>query len=963
MSTPTANSGASSGKGLFSTYGWNGSYWQEKSILATGKDTLSTATRMMEHPEPFFEGMTRGVMRGMAGEKTDEKGSSLFDRVSQMVIEGVSSASAALLEQLLENSEAYDVEERDAHIKERALEDLKQAQAEKKGVKETAKKVWEALTNYHILVGGVVANNKASSHEGMREMRTEVEGKQCDGVSPIHTLVRCQEEFRTLRLRHELPIAPRVAESETSELVSEEPKVSESDMEKVRNLEEATNQMIKSFSAKTIDLATMYFLRVIFNRKEDPATYLKIIEEGGNTEENYLREFTNGRVQRFCYKIVYKLIAWLIRPIIAQTIEQMVVQLRTFLKSDVALLNVIEIKIEDMANYYGLIEKARRDYLESHREDEAGTFKRYLKESIKIYDGKYTKADLMKIFEAYIVENFVPRPSAHICGHRIPLISYILEEISYALRKAIVRRVMKKIMLMENLLTQGPGAVHHAQLGLKHLFEQKLTQISTMIDRSRVNSDDPLKSDEQLSAKQKLQAKKAQIITRQLRKAIQLHSQTLLRFIAIESCNGDERRLRNLDNSVTTLVSDALRAIADLVIWEPPSLDKILEDASTDVLETALVALFEDKEGQVEKHLQTIFGVLDKSFTYVPEEKRREKEFRYRKECTVVDRNLTTLQEKLTRSAVYAALESHLKNASRKRHKDIKAYVQTEQERFSQFIEELHSCSTTLNSMGESYRYDASKPESSMLKIQLGATLSLIEDYLGHISNQLCNTELEQCYGDVQGDLHNIYAGVIGILSTLRESIEALATAADLIGSHEQELICTEKLQQILRDSFTPKLSSEEAKKLCASLEEQAPHSVQEEIKSILSSVTSQWDLYKKASQALKTHNKIENSARIEQKMRELAEFARRYYELRGKPLNGANTKEKEHLNTEISSLYTELMKTNDKQFKKHIIPLLQAKDTDKLYQILHVSKGRGRIPVIFVTLEKITAATQKTTE
>ena len=99
---------------------------------------------------------------------------------------------------------------------------------------------------------------------------------------------------------------------------------------------------------------------------------------------------------------------------------------------------------------------------------------------------------------------------------------------------------------------------------------------------------------------QDLEAKKAQLISRQLHLRIQQHSSKLLDFIDIEACNEDDGKLSALNNNVSSIAKQCFDVISDVFQWEPFSMRRVLEDASTSAIETALLGLFEDKEKQIE---------------------------------------------------------------------------------------------------------------------------------------------------------------------------------------------------------------------------------------------------------------------------------------------------------------------------------------------------------------------------
>ena len=942
---------------------------------ATATEVQGAAKKVQalaEDPRGFARGMTLGIMDALSADSVPQAGvpgaapdgapttpATLSNRVTQVVMGGVSAASSVVMQKLLENSETYDLDPDDANLRATAIATLTSNQNAQRSLPETAKSVWDTLNKYHIIIGGVNLNVKTSTDEKMREERVQSEGSNNDGVSPIHSLVRCQEAWRTLRTRHALnPVNPSpTIPSRTGRDARPLPTTEES--LRIKALEKTTGELVTNFSQKTVHYATMYIIHRMVNHSFDPAVYKKILQDGGDIEEAYLSNF-NGPVRRVFYKAAFRLIGWLIRPIIAETIEQVVVHLRKFLNNDVDLLHFVEKKVGDMADYYGRIEKARRDYTEPKREDECGTFDNFLKETIKVYgQKKLTEEQLAKMFGDYIVENFVPRPKIEFFGHRIPLISGFLEWTVHAVRKAIVRHVMKKAGIVQKILTQGTDSVHYAQLGLKRLLQQKLTQVCEMVTRSRsrtVVPIDPLHVGAVPPAPADLETKKAQIISRQLHLIIQQHSSKLLRFIDIESCNGDEMKLADLDNRVSALVAESMTAVSNLFKWEPFSLRKVLEDASTHAMETALLALFEDKGKQIEEQLQTVFGVLEKSYTYVPDGERADREREFLAECAEVDRNLGTLQEQLSRAAVAAALESHLKNVSGERHNVIKAYVQKEKDLYRNFIDELAG-------LGAQLHGEPSEQNSPALKSAVSKAVSLIEQYLSHISAQLPSPELEACYSDVRGDLHNIYAAAIVHLNELHGKMEQISSAVDMIKATEDELISTQTCETIL-NNFSLQGPSEAITADCVVLEKHFPLTIRDELIPKLQEITKSSTELKQTAATLAIFDQREERAKLlgaferkktlfsnaDRQLNSLKLKCREYHDLRGTnnkyPTEDVVESRRGELHQVIQQELQVLRAIKDHDFVREISKFLDVNDTNELYRVFYPSLFASHVPI-----------------
>ena len=962
---------------------------------ATAQEVQETARKVQEvikNPADFAQGITQGILAAlqsppplMGGLVAEGEGAvplapaALSSRISQIVMGGASAGSSFVMRQLLENSETYDLDPADKNLKADAIKTLTENQNLQKSLPDTAWSVWNTLNKYHILIGGINLNNKNSSDEKMRDERVKSEGPNLDGYSPIHSLMQCQESWRTLRASHALnPVVPSATiPSPSSKRVRVLPSMEEK--ARIEALVTKTDQLVRNYSQKTVHYATMYIIHRICNHSFDPAVYQKILEEGGNVEDAYLKHF-GGPVRKVLYKAAFRVIGWFIRPLIGKTIEEVITHLRKFLNSDVDLLHLVQKKMGDMANYYGRIEKARKDYTQPNRTDECGTFDNFLKETIKVYGGqKLTEEELIKIFGDYIVDNFVPRPEVTFFGYRIPLISSFFEWIGHSIRKAVVRHAMNKAGIVKKILTQGTESVHYAQLGLKRVLAQKLDQVLKMVQRSRsrpaVVMDpqiDPLIAQPTQPPPLDLEAKKTQLISRQLHLIIQQHSSKLLRFIDIESCNGDERKLADIDNRVSALISEIMSAVSNVYKGEPFSIVKVLEDASTHAMETALITLFEDKEKQIEENLQTIFDVLDKSYTYIPENERADRERQFLQECAQVDQNLSSLQDQLSRAATAAALESHLQNVSGEKHNNIKSYVHNEKELHANFVKELEILGGKFNFNIASLNEQSSAP----LKENVSKAVSLIEQYLSHISAQLPSPELEACYSDVRGDLHNIYAAVIIHLNHLHEKMNQIAIAVNTLKKTEEELASTNSCEEGLHH-FSLEKPSQETIDVCRAIQAGLPPSIQVELNQKLEAVIEYGGSLESKTAELaafdlrtKIHgdlNKLKAKkglfAQAEQALNSLKRECREYHDLQ--ELNSAHTSQesvglrKAALFQTIQQRWNELNKIQDVDFKRDVSCLLAVKDTGELYEIFYPPFFAKKVP-IFYNLAALQAGAQQ---
>lgn len=962
MSTSTGP--VQTSESFFQKYGWGGSWYKEPSTTGKFKEMCDKIQKVFEDPENFFEGVTKGVVKGMSGDGGKEGSSTLVDRLTQAALDGGGALSVYALEELLTHSETFDLGPEDTSLKEQALEDLRKAKEESKSLKETTEAVWNRLKKYHIIMGELHLNSKPSSNELMRAAREEMDGKNHDGMSPIDSVVRLQESMSKLRILHNLK-QPSLADAPASphkRTVEKPPSAAE--VKKVKELEEKTDGIASSFSKKIVHFTTMYTIHYLFSLEDDPSSFNKILEGEGDFKQQYLERFGSG-CRYYFYNMIYEIIRCLIEPIITETIEEVVTRLRTFLRSDVNMLKFMEDKIKEMAEYYGRIELARQNYLAEGRTDEAGTFESYLEQQILLYGGRYTEKDLLTIFNEYLVE-FVPRPKIRIFGHHIPLLSSFIEWIVYSVRKTIVRYVLKRTGIVEKLLTEGTNSIQAAQLGMKKLIEQKLTQICEMIDRTRSELDSLSEMKDRLSEKE-LEARKKELLIRSLDLSIQLHSFKLWRFIEIESCHGDERLLRDLDNPVLGAATDTLTAVSTLLQWKLFSVEKVLEDATTGLMKTCLMAIFEKNDAQTEVHLQTVLEVFNKSFAYVPEEERREAELKYREECGILDENLVALQERLSHTAVATALEMHLKNASGERHNAIKAYVEQERVAFQQFYEEFNG--SVMRFIAHSQKPYAGEEETKALREELNKTLYTIENYITYITSHIRSAELKECYSDVQGDLYNIYAATIHSLQDLYKTLDSAAEHINTTRTHEEEIEQSEKCYKILGEVATWDYKG--AKEGLNALEAVTPPSIKEGVLGRLIEIRGLYKELEKNDVELKISKeyadlqareqrvvqKIAGIEKAEEKIKILSILSKQYRDLKINkefPTADAVELERARIYAEMSWLYQEIIDDPNILIQKYIVPLLKTNRLDKLaQQTFHTPSPKSKAP-IFLKLEEV---------
>ncbi len=152
-----------------------------------------------------------------------------------------------------------------------------------------------------------------------------------------------------------------------------------------------------------------------------------------------------------------------------------------------------------------------------------------------------------------------------------------------SIRKALVRRFLTQTDIINRVLTQGLHPFHQAQLGIKQVLYNKLKQVNAMVERARGRKVQPNPT-HPTNLSDELKAKKAAVITRTFHLAVRQLSENMLRFIDIESCNGDRRKLADLDSAVSVVVQDLIRTFSHLLKAEPVSMQTTMEDAATDML-------------------------------------------------------------------------------------------------------------------------------------------------------------------------------------------------------------------------------------------------------------------------------------------------------------------------------------------------------------------------------------------
>ncbi len=639
----------------------------------------------------------------------------------------------------------------------------------------------------------------------------------------------------------------------------------------------------------------------------------------------------------------------------------MISYLRTLLKSEDKLSKLLQKKLKALSNYYGRIELARERFLKPGGSREAGSFDDFLEESMRMFgrkDEAFTKEQLLKIFGDYIVQNFVPKPEIRVQGKRIPIFSTFAEWVIHSLRKMLVQQALNDTNIIQKVLTKGTKSLNHGQLALKKLMVEKLTLVQQKITRLRSLKGDLTSKSNVSSTQIESEAKKTMLISEQLHLAIENHSSSLLRFIDIEACNGIKRKLKNIEKRLTNLAIEILNILSEATKGDSNPIDTIIIDAMTNITEASLSAILEDREEQAEKILQTIFEVAEQTFEYMPEKKRRAKLREAREKNSTLNATLNNLQEQLSCTAVKATLENRLKNDSIENHQATREYIHKEHQELKKFNKELHDQFERLNNC----------ETAQILKEQLGKTTGVIESYLKHISLQLQSAEFKNCYKDVCGDLHNVYALVINGINKLRPQFVEIAEEMEKIEAIENSLIAAQKFEKCVV-KIQPDLKLSKIKGMVEDLKKLQFHSngeERQEQKALLKALLASWRKYEHVNQDLAVHKHFQDLKEREEYLQEYSRFLetlekqfnelrlllRQHHDLRPNkafPTEEAVSTEKKRLNDQIEALYQQIMKYNeDKHFRTHFAPLLPA-NREELYEKFYPSFF-GRSP-IFVAL------------
>lgn len=965
--------------GPFNYVPYFGDYWYQPSLIGTLRETANSVNRVVNNPQQFSEQIVRGVIQGVNppreenGEQPQlENTPPLLTRVRQILLNGVSGASATVLEQLLQNAQIIDPNDQENNLKNSCLQTLRHGREQNGNLQESATNVWNVLNERHIVFGGMLLNPKRSSIDSLRNIRTSQINEESDGTNPIEDLVRCQEFYARIRREHNL-ITPIEQSPSQQVLNTAQTSVTTniSSQSERENLVRMTDETIDRFCKKTIHFSTIYALKTLFNNEMEPN---EILQQGGNIEERFLNRVGGGTVKQFFYRNAYRLIFRIIGPLIRETIQAVTSHLREFFNDDVTVLKFAETKIKDLANYYGRIERGREAFLvpplPNSAGEQAGNFDEFLALTMRSFGPEnLTERELIKRFEDYIVTHYTPIPAVAIAGHRIPILSKFISWVVHSLRKAVVRFFLKRSDLINSILTQGSGSAHHAQLGLKKILQNKLTGILEMLHRTRTRQVSNLSEGNSENVHLNIEMRKAQLITRELHQVIQQHSHNLLRFIDIQACNNNVRALRNLDNRINALTLEILEAVRNLFQWEPFSLQTILENATTNMIETSLLSIFDDKERQIESQMQAIFSVLENSYEYIPHDQRLQLELRYREESQQLDNTLNGLLEQLTRLSIESSIEDHLKNANVEKHQQTVFFIEQEKEvqrRFANYFTELKQQLTHLIE-----NYDHAEHTAQQVRDKINTGIARIERYMNKIAATLRSKELENCYTDTKGDLFNCYAIQIALLESFaEETLTPLLKKIDHIVKLEERVNQSILPQNSLRNLSFNLLKNELDEEL-ERIKESMPQGGRQAIVNPLNAISEQWgDLHDinhylrlfQIKERLEEEKRVVDTNiltqnRVRNLLSEISLRIREYNTLAlPNPLHQSEqiaNQRRDQLYNEIEERRLQLLQIQDPSFT-HLIDFLRVERTDDLYRVFFPPWTVSRRAPIFIALDRM---------
>lgn len=742
----------------------------ESSTFGTGLDKIAATAKVIflnpKNRRDFFEDATKGIIRGTFPPSQPKEGAdapesdvsfieSIFSGLRHLGGEAFGQVTAIALRKLLSHAKAPEWDEEGKKLLEEAKNTLNKAKTSDLYTK--AQEIREKLSKYHVIVGGFDISLLLRWIEDHPDEKVK-------SLNPISSFIECQEKIGALKTLYKLP------ESSIPIALEEVPPPQVSDPveeEKKKKAIEDTDASLNHFCTQVAHISTMKAVDGFFDIHRQETVYNRIIKDA-KVRQAYANQCFKG-IKKYLVQIPFVIVQKLITPIISKMLFQFLSDIRNFLQNDIDLLKFSESKISDLSDYMGAIETQRVHYLDKGtRTDLVGTFEGFCKLKLIQYGEKFTEEELLSTFKDYIVDRYTPRPTPS-----IPLLSSLV----FSIRKRIIRHYLKKTQIIETYLKEGTSSIQVAQYGFKQLLVKKLNELKKLIHKNSAKNSSVEKKSDLLSPEDKKAKAQKDKILRDFPDKIDEFSGKLVHFIDIEACNGDDKKLKELDNRVATLFQELKKVLHPILPLETFSLSDTLRSATSDLTIDAISSLFRTNGDQIEKQLQETIQLLGRSFAYASEEERRLADVKMQQEMISLDQQIKTLLEELSSTAVKQAINQKLQNVSGERHQRVVDFVEKGKVKAQEWVRTFHEKKDLLETQLKNKSDLKGENRFNAFQKDLGEVVDSVDHYLRHLCGTLCSKELqEECYSDVQKELFSTYQQMSIILSI--DIIPALETLA-----------------------------------------------------------------------------------------------------------------------------------------------------------------------------------------
>lgn len=773
---------------------------EDKNILDESKQELDAASKPLSSDvqQSLSEKVTslRQIVKSLEKVNFDYDHNQSREKINNMLLE-LSKAKIINRQTLFEAGKAlssllsYLISKGDSKEKESfqvQLETVKKQMKPLRPLYETAQDIRERLGKYHVIVGGFDISI-------LLNWKEDKPSEEIKSINPISELLECQRQISSLTDTYALPLntSSQISAEVDADSLIRQPSQQEIESAAV----EKTNTALNGFCADVSEMCTMKAVDHCFGIKREEAIYKQLLQEKNHVRESYAKCFKG--IKKYLIQIPYMMIHSIVAPILSKIFVKLVEDIRAFLKDEVSLLKFAEEKISDLSEYAGSIENLRQKYLDpKSRDDLKGTFLGFCKLKLIQYGDKFTEADLLNLFKEYIVENYTPRPKF---TFRIPLLTAFFEWCIFSIRKVVIRSYLKQSQIIETYLKEGTSSIELAQVAFKRLIVKKLNQLKQKMDQNLAKRQVSVEKLEASPTPAKSIAlthdQREKIITKATRKTIDEFSGKLVRFIDIEECNGNDEKLKRLDNKVDTLFHELKEVLQPFLPLETFSLTDTMHEACSSMTENAIVSIFETSGVEVEEQMQACLDLLSDSFKhYEKDEDQKKALIKRSNELKSLNDNLKSLTHTLSQDAVRDAVNNKLENVSGERHKRVVAFVDKEKEQASAWLQKINQKKEAISKIFESQSLTGEERFKSA-QLELGAVSEFIDDYLRHLSGMLRSKDLDECYSDVQKELFSTYRNVLVELSShIIPGIEAIAAENKKIFERDQHsATCTRMIE------------------------------------------------------------------------------------------------------------------------------------------------------------------------